>query len=80
MNSEEKISRLFKEKDLCYEYDICADGTVEITVDLGDWKHDHGYIDWLMVQEGFRKTGETVTFEDGSDCYSSVHFYKEKNG
>lgn len=45
-------------------------------IEWGDWKHEHGYCDWIMQENGFRKVGEQITEEDGSDCYSAVHFYK----
>lgn len=49
--------------------------TIVIEIEWGDWKHDHGYADYVMKKHGFKKTGENVTEDDGSDCYSSDHFY-----
>lgn len=54
------------------------DGIVEIGVDIhwGDWKHDHMHLDWA-VQDVFDDVvvNEEVTEEDGSDTYSSTHYY-----
>lgn len=48
---------------------------VVIEIEWGDWKHEHGYADYVMKQNGFTKIKEEVTEEDGSDCYSSNHYY-----
>lgn len=47
----------------------------EISIDWGDWKHDHGYCDYLMQQAGYTCIAEQVTEEDGSDTYSAIHRY-----
>ena len=51
--------------------------TMEIVIDIvwGDWKHEHYYADYVMKQHGFLLKNEVVTEEDGSDCYSSIHYY-----
>jgi len=45
-----------------------------ITID-GDWKHDHGYIDYLMGEIGLKKMGEKDVEENGDDWYESTHVY-----
>ena len=45
-----------------------------ITID-GDWKHEHGYIDYLMGEIGLRKMGEKDVEENGDDWYKSTHVY-----
>lgn len=47
---------------------------VIVSID-GDWKHDHGYLDYLMAEKGYKKVGEKVTNEDGSDWYESEHTF-----
>lgn len=46
-----------------------------VEVNWGDWKHSHGYLDYLMKEKHFLKIREDVTEEDGSDCYSANHIY-----
>ena len=75
---EKLIQKIFKENGVWYEYDIVSSHRVEINVELGDWKHDHLFIDYLMRENGFVKTDEVLTWEDGSDCYSSIHYYYKK--
>lgn len=45
-----------------------------ITID-GDWKHSHGYVDYLMKISGYGKMGEKNVEEDGDDWYKSTHVY-----
>jgi hypothetical protein len=73
---EKDIQRIFKEKDIWYEWGVGLDGTVEIEVCWGDWKHDHLYLDHVMRENGYGLAGEMVTESDGSDAYSSVHRYR----
>ncbi len=55
------------------------DGKIRIEIEWGDWKHDHGNADFVMETAfGFDDVEETVTEEDGSDCYSSIHTYARK--
>jgi hypothetical protein len=52
-------------------------GEIEIYVDWGDWKHDHFALDWFMIEKfNLACIRNETTEEDGSDCYSSIHFYK----
>lgn len=76
---EKLIQKIFKENDVWYEYNILPNNRVEINVEFGDWKHDHLFIDHLMKENGFVKTDEVLTWEDGSDCYSSIHTYIYNN-
>lgn len=74
-NIEQTIRDLFKKNGVSYDYDV-TETTITIFVEWGDWKHDHHYIDHIMKSNGFEKTGEETTEEDGSDTYSSEHYYR----
>ena len=74
MTIDDEIKKIFKENDCYYEWDS-YDGKVELHVEYGDWKHDHIFIDHVMREHGFFLTDEVVTEEDGSDTYSSIHYY-----
>ena len=53
--------------------------TIEITIEWGDWKHEHRRCAYLV--DKFSKIenmdicylGCTTLEEDGSDCYSGLH-------
>ena len=51
------------------------DATICVSISWGDWKHDHGYLRCLMSYIGYTEGDEIVTEENGSDCYSSVHYF-----
>ena len=67
-----------------YEEDdtICID----ISIEWGDWKHEHSRLDHLMFDimyeydkelvSNYYKEDEEITDEDGSDTYSSIHKYR----
>ena len=75
---ERKFKQLVAAHEIEYEWGVCEDG-ISITIEWGDWKHDHAYMDYLMRTNGFQKIGEQVTEEDGSDAYSSIHSYQKKD-
>lgn len=71
------VTKILKEGNLYGEVDTCTDGEVSILIEWGDWKHEHGYLRYLMQKNGFTETNENVTEEDGSDCYSAIHTFKK---
>lgn len=73
-----KAEQTLKAMNLPYEWGVSPDNEVEVEVCWGDWKHDHGYLDYVMGKKGFEKINEVVTEEDGSDCYSAIHTYRYK--
>jgi len=75
---EKDIQRIFKENKMWYDWDVNLDGSVEISVDWGDWKHDHLYLNYIMKENGYALISEVVTEEDGSDAYSSVHTFLKR--
>lgn len=46
-----------------------------VEISWGDWKHDHLRADNLIQEIGGRLIRTSVVEEDGSDCYSAVHYY-----
>lgn len=65
--------------NLCYKNNLYVDCTpceygVRISVNWGDWKHDHARLRWLLTENGYEYGGSVITEEDGSDCYSADHY------
>ena len=50
---------------------------IEVTIEWGDWKHDHGHLKYLMQQHGMTHMKEEILEEYGSDCYSARHIFGE---
>ena len=76
LRENDALDSVWEINDLLPEY---GQGDVCISVHWGDWKHSHGYLDYLMRQFGYQRIDEVVTEENGSDCYSSDHYYKNTN-
>ena len=71
------IREALRKNEMYYDAYQNGKGEIEIYVSWGDWKHDHAALDWFMVETfGLACIRNETTEEDGSDCYSSVHFYK----
>ena len=72
----QKIQEKLKENDLFHDvYEFGPFVVVEIT--WGDWKHDHIFTDHIMKELGYTLYSEQETETNGSDCYSSIHYYKK---
>lgn len=53
-----------------------SEGSTSVEISWGDWKHDHIWCDVLMKYLGYEtECEEEVTEENGSDCYSAIHYY-----
>ena len=75
---EKDIQRIFEENEMWYDCDVNLDGSVEISVVWGDWKHDHLCLNYVMRENGYILIDEKVTEEDGSDAYSAVHTFLKR--
>lgn len=76
----DKVNAILKEGNLYGEIETYPNGEVSVLIEWGDWKHEHAYLRYLMQKNGFTETGENVTEEDGSDCYSAIHTFKKVTG
>ena len=75
----EKARKRFKENNSYYEMNTADAHTfflekIQVYVD-GDWKHDHGYVDYVMKELGCLKVDEQVHFDTGDDWYPSTHTF-----
>lgn len=77
-NLEDLLLQVFKENKMYYDFSA-SDDDLEVYVEWGDWKHDHLCLDHLLREKGLVKFDEEVTESDGSDTYSSTHYYKRKD-
>ena len=76
---EKKINKLMRENNIFGEMVDCNADAKMIAVEItwGDWKHEHLRLDWLMTEDfsNLRSIHNQTTEEDGSDCYSAIHYY-----
>lgn len=75
------IDKLIQDSNIWAEVGINpSSNTIEIEITWGDWKHDHLHCDWLI--EDYLNAhsircikSETITEDNGTDSYSSIHYY-----
>lgn len=48
-----------------------------VYISWGDWKHSFIWLNNLMKYIGYDFDDEEVTEENGSDCYSAIHYFKK---
>ena len=75
MTTQELYQHL-QSKGLYYEIYKTVNGFV-ISVEWGDWKHDHRYLEYIMGELDYILVDKKITNTDGSDCYSADHYYKK---
>ena len=75
----ERIQKFLKAHDLWFEVSSLnqTDNGISIYIEWGDWKHSHMFLDNVMKSLGYNLTDEVITEEDGSDTYSSIHYYSK---
>ena len=78
-NEYDIIYKTLREKDADFDEIWYDDDGVAISVNWGDWKHSHAYLKYLMGELGYIQVEEELTEEDGSDTYSSIHYFKRTN-
>jgi len=77
-NDKDEDSRIYNFlKDNGVYADVWKENGVAIVVSIewGDWKHEHLWARDLMSYLGYVEIGSKVTEEDGSDCYSAERYY-----
>ena len=74
---EERVSRIFREHRFHYEWYVQHDSRLlHVPVHVGDWKHDHLHLDYVMAAEGFHIVSTTPFGEPTmDDTYSATHVY-----
>ena len=83
MNSKDKklyskIVELLKTNGMYYDVEV-FNGTITITVENGDWKHDHIALKNLMKSHGYIFIERHITDEEnGDDSFSATYLYTEE--
>ena len=76
MDKIQEIQKYLKENEIYGE--VSEDGNeLVVSIEWGDWKHDHKRCDYLMAKKNYLCVREETTAEDGSDCYSADHYYEQ---
>lgn len=72
-----KIKKIFSDYKVNYEFDISRNDLVIITIEDGDWKHDHLRLKHIMTLNNFICVDSTSIDEedDGDDTYSAEYCF-----
>ena len=76
MNKVQELQKYLRENEVFAEVSE-ENNEIVVSISWGDWKHDHKRADYLMAKKNYMVTREEITEEDGSDCYSSDHYYEQ---
>ena len=72
----EKVYNLMKQNRLYGEIIEETENKIAIEIAWGDWKHEHLRLDFLMEENfNLKRIESEITEDDGSDCYSAIHYY-----
>ena len=71
-----KLQTILRERGLYPDIDELVDDTIVVTIEWGDWKHEHGYLKYIMAEIGFQHISSNTIESEGSDCYSAEHRFK----
>ena len=72
-----QIGSILADNGMSYDYTVDDKGYVEITVEDGDWKHDHIALKTLMRDNGFVCLGRHIPDEEtGDDSFSAVYLFR----
>ena len=77
MTAQERIRTALEENGVyaeVYQHPQIDIVTV-VEIEWGDWKHDHWRADMVVEELGGCVMNVITTEDDGSDCYSAVHYY-----
>ena len=73
----EKIGKILADNKMPYDYTIDEQGYIKITVENGDWKHDHLRLKTIMRENGFISFGRHIPDEEtGEDCFTAIYLYR----
>ena len=73
----QQLQKYLNDNDLYWSGLSESDDTFIITIEWGDWEHDHLYLQHLMGKVNLPLKSYIITEENGSDCYSAEYeFFK----
>lgn len=76
-NIRKKVLKVFSDNKMPYDFSVDNDGFIEISVENGDWKHDHLALRNAMDETGFCFVGRHIPDDEESDddTFSAIYLY-----
>ena len=70
---------LNNERKIACEVSKNADGSIIVSIEDGDWKHDHMHCEHAMYDYGYTVFKEVLKEENcEDDSYSSDHYFEKR--
>ena len=77
---EVKVSKYLSDNEVFASevyFPFADEKELQVTINSGDWKHDHYRADWLMEQIGYEVQNEITIGETLEDNYDAIHTYSK---
>ena len=72
-----RVTKLLSDNHMPYDFTVDEQGYVKISVENGDWKHDHLCLRQMMNKAGFVFFGRHIPEEEtGEDVFSAVYLFR----
>ena len=79
MKKREKVQNLLTKNNMHYDFYVDSQGIIVLTIENGDWKHDHLAFQHIMREAGFISFGRHI-HEDENDCgddsFTATYLYR----
>lgn len=73
----QKVQELLSANKMRYDFNVDSNGFIEITVENGDWKHDHLALKHIMREAGYVLFDRHIPEQDnGDDSFDAVYLYR----
>ena len=75
---KEKIQEILSANKWSFDFSIDNMGYIKITVENGDWKHDHLALQHAMREAGYISFGRHIPEdqENGDDTFTAIYIYR----
>ena len=75
---KEKIQEILSANKWSFDFSIDNMGYIKITVENGDWKHDHLALQHVMRENGYVSFGRHIPEdqENGDDSFTAIYIYR----
>lgn len=76
--TKERVKEILSSNKMFYDFTVDENGYIEITVENGDWKHDHIALQHIMREAGFVSFGRHIPEDqdNGDDSFTAIYLYK----
>ena len=76
--TRERVQEILSSNKMFYDFTVDENGYIEITVENGDWKHDHIALQHIMREAGFISFGRHIPEDQDNDddSFTAIYLYR----